>query len=170
MCSCSDRQCEQRREVRTRSGRPVECSEPAEVIGWVALCHALESTQPVAQATTEGIEVLHVSCTINPDAAGDVNRVMFDTEVPCCGCQSVATVRAQNSVLRQYWSARAANFIARGRFENTVGGIAGTITCNQYRSMFIESATLAGPATKAKDSTDARLQVILVCREDTCWN
>ena len=99
--SYPDRQSEQLCGIGAEARRPVEYSEPSEVVGEVFRGNTLESDHPRAQARSEGIDVLHVPSALYADASREIDRMMLDFEVPRGGGKRGAPISTQHRVGRQ---------------------------------------------------------------------
>ena len=153
--SCSYRESEQLCGVGAESGRPVEYSEPSEVVGEVFRGNTLEADHPCAQARTEGIDVLYVPRALYADARREIDRMMLDFEVPRGGGKRGAPIRAQHGVGGQDRPERLADFLCVPRLQHEIGGAAYAVTRDEHRHLFSRQSALGGlPATLARRTAD----------------
>src|SRR4030066_1506557 len=103
MLSYSDCHFQERRGIRAETWRPVERPEPAEVVVEVAARHALEAAHPITQPRAEGIDVLEGPSAVDPDAGGEGEGVVLDTQRTRRDCQGAAPARGQPRIAWKDW-------------------------------------------------------------------
>src|SRR4030066_741541 len=147
MLSSSDCHFQERRGVRAETWRRVERPEPAEVVVEVAARHALEAAHPITQPRAEGIDVLDVPSAVDPDAGGEVDGVVLDTQRTRRDCQGTAPIRAQHRIAWQDWLEHGAGCLSCPRLEDEIGRAARAVTSDQHRQKpFSGGTALAGLA------------------------
>ena len=119
----------------------VKVSAPPEIVGEVAGCHTVETAHPGFESAAIGIDVLHViDPGDHPNASGQIDRTMGDTDFAGHSNHGPAAVSAQNSVAGQYRFEGLEDVRPVVLFQNKVGRASCSITANQHRNLFVGQA------------------------------